>query len=111
VSFKKGDVVEAPFPYEEDPTKTKERPCLVMKDQIGQTIIVAQITGTDHRPHGFGFWITRNSDEGISMGLDKNSYLNLKRILPLPASYAVLLGTHPDMPKVEAYCKLNSIKY
>ncbi|MDH5381458.1 MAG: hypothetical protein OEW75_11430 [Cyclobacteriaceae bacterium] len=77
--FLPGDVILLKFPFQEDRSKFKQRPGVVIdvSDQDSK-YFVAQITKTDHRAKGrVCKGILRDSDTGKKMKIKVNSFINL----------------------------------
>ena len=79
-SLSQGEIVFAYFPYEEDKTLKKERPCLVLAvDDTNQKFLVAKITTTKIER----YWVihlkagTENMAKGYLIRTD--SWINLNR--------------------------------
>lgn len=64
----------ADFPYEEDPSKSKDRPCLVLDNPPGPWVEVFYITSKDHS-HRRGYHPLARSSSGLS----KMSYIQVDR--------------------------------
>ncbi|MFH1055534.1 MAG: type II toxin-antitoxin system PemK/MazF family toxin [Candidatus Altiarchaeota archaeon] len=68
-SFTKGDIVLFPFPYT-DLTDRKLRPCLVLSDEMGEDIILCQITSQKIRKDDYSVEVKQNETLGGSLRID-----------------------------------------
>lgn len=65
----KGDVVIFPFPYT-DLTSRRMRPCLVLSNEMGQDVLLCQITSKNVQPDGFCVELGKNETKNGSLELD-----------------------------------------
>ena len=106
MSYSKGDVVLIRFPYiDETGNKVfKPRPAIIYdvgKDGKNPTM---QITKKNRSGKVPGFWITKNSSDGISLGIDIDSFISLRETVTLPERYIYrLIGSVPKelMKKID----------
>jgi hypothetical protein len=113
--FAEGDVVECLFPYQEDPTKFKKRPGLILKVEYNGQIpifITAKITTTDNSSYIVGKVIPARSREGRQMRFTDDSFIHLENIARLPR-FAIKrrLGTCPCMSEIFKICTDNKIAF
>ena len=76
-----GDVVRLPFPYEEDSTKLKPRPALILRVEGKLRLALLKITGTNKSDTNQGMWVKKDSERGMLMGLTKDSFIDCSRIV------------------------------
>ena len=76
-SFTKGDIVLFPFPYT-DLSNRKLRPCLVISDEMGEDILLCQITSKKIRKDKYSIEIKEN--ETIDGSLQIDSYIRANMI-------------------------------
>src|SRR4030042_2216678 len=76
---KRGDVVIALFPFEEDPYSLKPRPIVIIREDCASEYYVCKITKTDRCSTQKGFWILKDSHEGKTMGLDFDSFVSVTK--------------------------------
>ncbi len=94
-TFTKGDIVIFPFPYT-DLTSTKIRPCLVMSEEMGEDIILCQITSsTDNK-----YSIELKTNETVNGTLSINSFIRTN-----------MLFTASKSQISKKICKLKKEKY
>lgn len=79
--YSPGDVVLLPFPYEEDPSKFKYRPALIIDINDGIKLATLKITGTNKISQKKGMWVEKDSKRGMLMGLTKDSFIDCSRIV------------------------------
>lgn len=103
MSYNVGDVVNVWFPYMENgEIKAKERPAVVYKIHQETSHALIQVTGTNKSGKKPGFLITMNSAEGISMGLTKDSFIDLEETYWIPNKFIRRLrGVCTEMEKIE----------
>jgi len=108
--YQPGDVVLCKFPYQDNPTKYKSRPALVLSDLSDGDYLLAQITSTDRRGELTGLWVLKDSKEGVQMGIRNDSFINLSNVARV-RQYVInrLIGSFPDMDAIEDMCKENGI--
>ena len=96
--FHRGDIVLIPVPYISDPSKVKERPAVVIQNDIGNrfspNLIVAAISSQiPSREYPIHFLVRTGSPEAEGTGLQKDSIVQTEIILTIPkASVARRLG-------------------
>ena len=76
-SFTKGDIVLFPFPYT-DLSNRKLRPCLVISDEMGEDILLCQITSKRIRKDRYCIGIEQNNTIDGSLQID--SYIRANMI-------------------------------
>jgi len=76
-SFTKGEIVLFPFPYT-DLTDRKLRPCLVLSNEMGEDILLCQITSKKIRKDKYTVEIKK--DETIDGSLQIDSYIRSNMI-------------------------------
>ena len=76
-TFTKGDIVLFPFPYT-DLSNRKLRPCLVISDEIGEDILLCQITSKKIRKDKYSVEIKHNNTIDGSLQID--SYIRANMI-------------------------------
>ncbi len=76
-AFTKGDIVLFPFPYS-DLSHRKLRPCLVISDEMGEDILLCQITSKKIRKDKYSVEIKQNNTIGGSLQID--SYIRANMI-------------------------------
>ena len=76
-TFTKGDIVLFPFPYT-DLTNRKLRPCLVLSEEMGEDILLCQITSKKIRKDRFCVEILQNQTIDGSLHID--SYIRANMI-------------------------------
>ncbi len=87
--FRRGDVVLIPFPYITDFSQTRERPAVIIQNDVGNrfspNLIVAaissQIPGKEYPIH---FLVRKGSKEAEGTGLQKDSIVQTEIILTIP---------------------------
>ena len=67
--FTKGDIVLFPFPYT-DLSSRKLRPCLVLSNEMGEDILLCQITSRNIAPDRFSIEIRKDETLGGGLQLD-----------------------------------------
>ena len=65
----KGDIVLFPFPYS-DLSQRKLRPCLVISDEMGEDILICQITSQQARKDAFVVLLRKDETLGGTLALD-----------------------------------------
>ena len=68
-SFTKGDIVLFPFPYT-DLSNRKLRPCLVISDEMGEDVLLCQITSQKIRKDRYCVKIGKNETAGGTLRID-----------------------------------------
>jgi mRNA interferase MazF len=76
-TFTKGDIVLFPFPYT-DLSNRKLRPCLVLSDEMGEDILLCQITSKKIRKDKYSVEIKHNNTINGSLQID--SYIRANMI-------------------------------
>lgn len=76
-AFTKGDVVLFPFPYT-DLTSRKLRPCLVLSDEMGEDVVLCQITSKKIRKDGYAVEVRQ--EETLDGSLQADSYVRANMI-------------------------------
>ena len=76
-TFTKGDIVLFPFPYT-DLSNRKLRPCLVISDEMGEDILLCQITSKKIRKDKYSVEIKQNNTIDGSLQID--SYIRANMI-------------------------------
>lgn len=76
-TFTKGDVVLFPFPYT-GMSNRKLRPCLVISDEMGEDILLCQITSRKIRRDSYSVALGKNDTVGGSLQID--SYIRANMI-------------------------------
>lgn len=76
-TFTKGDIVLFPFPYT-DLSHRKLRPCLVISDEMGEDILLCQITSRKIRKDKYSVELGKNDTMGGSLQID--SYIRANMI-------------------------------
>ena len=76
-AFTRGDVVLFPFPYT-DLSNRKLRPCLVLSDEMGEDILLCQITSRRVKKDAYSIEVGR--DETIDGSLHIDSYIRSNMI-------------------------------
>lgn len=87
--FRRGDIVLTRFPYITDPTKAKERPAVIIQNDIGNryssNLIVAAISSRiPSREYPFHFWVPPGSPQASGTGLQRDSVVHAEIILTIP---------------------------
>ena len=78
-SLRQGDIAFVPFPYEEDKTLSRRRPCLVLAvDDDKQRFLGAKITTTELRQR-WAFHLNQGTADTISGMILRESWINLNR--------------------------------
>jgi mRNA interferase MazF len=68
-TFAKGDIVVFPFPYT-DLTSRKLRPCLVLSDEMGEDILLCQITSKKIRKDDYAVELKKDDTLDGSLQID-----------------------------------------
>ena len=76
-TFTKGDIVLFPFPYT-DLSERKIRPCLILSEEMGEDIILCQITSQQTRRDAWIIDLRHNETLGGSLSID--SYIRTNMI-------------------------------
>ena len=87
--FRRGDIVLTRFPYITDPGKSKERPAVVIQNDVGnrfsQNLIVAAISSRiPGREYPIHFRVPAGSPQWEGTGLQKDSVVKTEIILTIP---------------------------
>ena len=87
--FRRGDIVLTRFPYITDPEKSKERPAVVIQNDVGnrfsQNLIVAAISSQmPAREYPIHFWVPVGSPQWEGTGLHRDSVVKTEIILTIP---------------------------
>lgn len=85
-TFTKGEIVLFPFPYT-DLSNRKLRPCLVLSDEMGDDILLCQITSKKIRKDQYTVEIKK--DETIDGSLQIDSYIRSNMIFTSSKSQIV----------------------
>lgn len=75
-NYARGNVVLVHFPYKEGGT-TKLRPAVVIEGFPDESYI-CQITSKNRSDQFKGFWIEKDSSEGVLMGIKTDSFINVE---------------------------------
>lgn len=73
--FNREDAVLVLFPFA-DGSNAKKRPAIVVREEYTGEFLVCQITSTNRSDKLKGFWIAKDSEEGESMGVLSDSFVN-----------------------------------
>lgn len=112
--YKVGDVVWCKFPFEDDPTKFKQRPGLIVNvTTVGSSTYyhMAKITSATSNDIGHVGRIVKSfSKAGKDMNLVSDSFIHLDKIARL-RDFAIirLHGVCPIMPELIAICTAKGI--
>lgn len=87
--FRRGDVVLTVFPCITDPSEAKERPTVIIQNDIGNRyssdLIVAAISSRiPRREYPFHFWVPLRSPKAEGTGLQKDSIVHAEILLTIP---------------------------
>lgn len=96
-TFTKGDVVLFPFPYTDLSTR-KLRPCLVLSGEMGDDILLCQITAKETRKDDFIIELNTNETESGSLLIE--SYIRTNMIF-----------TAAKNQILKKVCRINKKKY
>ncbi len=96
-TFTKGDVVLFPFPFT-DLTSRKLRPCLVLSHEMGEDILLCQITSKQTRKDEYS--IELKQDETLNGNLTIDSYIR-----------ANMLFTAATKQVHMKFCRISNEKY
>ena len=78
-SLRQGDIAFVPFPYEEDKTVSRRRPCLVLAvDEAKQRFLGAKITTTELKQR-WAFHLNSGTKDTLSGAILRESWINLNR--------------------------------
>jgi PemK-like, MazF-like toxin of type II toxin-antitoxin system len=80
-----GDMFYIPFPFADDPFKSKNRPVVVLRDEGNGLFLIAPVTGTNLTGRRAGSWILMDSDVGKKMNLDKDSFIVVDKNMKWPS--------------------------
>jgi mRNA interferase MazF len=100
--FRRGDIILTAFPYITDPSKVKERPAVIIQNNIGNryssNLIVAAVSyQIPRREYPFHFWVPLDSPQAKGTGLQKASTVHTEIILTIPkASVTKCVGQFND---------------
>jgi hypothetical protein len=95
-SGKRGDVVIALYPYEEQNGRAKPRPCVIIKEHGNNEYLLCQITSKNRTGKSHGRWILHDSPEGKQMGIVNDSFINYgKRTILIKKMVFKKIGTYP----------------
>jgi len=86
--YEPGDVLIVRFPFQEDTTKMKIRPALLLSVD-DDTYTVCRITKTNRSGTNKGEWIHSNTMVGRELGLNCDSFIDLDTIRRIKASYII----------------------
>ena len=101
MSFSVGDVVIVPYPYEDKNGNIirKVRPAVISKIHQDNSALI-QITSVNRVGRNSGYWVTKDSDIGIEMGLLTDSFINLESIRWIPSKYIIRkIGNYSEIEK------------
>ncbi|MBI2666240.1 type II toxin-antitoxin system PemK/MazF family toxin [Candidatus Woesearchaeota archaeon] len=96
-AFTKGDIVLFPFPYTNLSVR-KIRPCLVLSEEMGEDLILCQITSNKIRKDNFSVDVQQN--ETLNGSLQVDSYVR-----------ANMLFTAAKIQIKKKICSLSTSKY
>ena len=78
-SLRQGDIAFVPFPYEEDKTITRRRPCLILAvDDVNQRFLGAKITTTELKQR-WAFHLNQGGIDTVCGTILRESWINLNR--------------------------------
>ena len=103
LDFRRGDVILVRFPYIADPSKVKDRPAVIIQNNIGNrfgsNLIVATISSQiPDKKYPFHFWIHANSPEAEEAGVQRDSIVHAEIIITISkASVIKQLGRFDDV--------------
>lgn len=94
LEFHRGDVVLIQFPFITDISKKKERPAVViqndMGNRFGSNLIVAAISSQiPGRKYPFHFWIQLGSPEADGTGIERDSIVHAEIIMTVPKTSVI----------------------
>jgi mRNA interferase MazF len=89
IEFRRGDVVFIPFPYITDFSKSRERPAVIIQNDVGNrfspNLIVAAISSQiPSREYPIHFLVRKGSSEVEGTGLQMDSIVQTEIILTIP---------------------------
>jgi mRNA interferase MazF len=89
--FRRGDVVLTHFPYITEPSAFKERPAVIIQNDMGNrfsaNVIVASISSkVPDRKYPFHFWVRIGSPEAKGTGIERDSVVQAENILTISKS-------------------------
>jgi len=92
--FRRGDVVLTHFPYITEPSASKERPAVIIQNDIGNrfrsNVIAASISSKiPNREYSFHFLVRIGSPEAEGTGIERNSVVQTENILTIPKSNVI----------------------
>ena len=92
--FRRGDVILLHFPYITEPSVSKERPAVIIQNDMGNrlrsNIIVASISSkVPSRKYPFHFWVQMGSPEAEGTGIERDSVVQTENILTIPKSNVI----------------------
>lgn len=102
--YKRGDVVWVKFPYEENPARTKERPAILVEDEVDGKSLVVKCTKTDKSKYGPCIFIQPGTKEYKLMGLSFPTYISINEEIELSKYFILrLIGFCPEtiMDKID----------
>jgi mRNA-degrading endonuclease toxin of MazEF toxin-antitoxin module len=80
-----GDMFEISFPYEDDIFKNKPRPVVILRNDGNGLFLIAPVTGTNFTGKRPGLWISKDSEEGKKMNLQKDSFIVMDKCKQWPS--------------------------
>jgi mRNA interferase MazF len=92
--FRRGDVVLIHFPYITEPSASKERPAVIIQNDMGNrfspNVIVASISSKvpDHE-YPFHFLVRLGSPEAEGTGIERDSVVQTENILTISKSNVI----------------------
>ena len=92
--FRRGDVVLTHFPYITEPSASKERPAVIIQNDIANrsrsNVIVASISSKiPNREYSFHFLVRIGSPEAEGTGIERDSVVQTENILTIPKSNVI----------------------
>ncbi len=70
-----GDIFFTSVPFEEDPRQSKPRPVVVLRKEGNGLVLIGIFTGTNKTGFKKGLWILKESEDGVKMGLTKDTFI------------------------------------
>lgn len=98
--FQPGDIIIVWFPFEEDISKGKPRPAMVISIEDTNSYRVCQITKTNKTNKNRGQWIEKGTELYNSMGCDCECFINLDNIITVDKRL-IRVGQAGVYPNVE----------
>lgn len=80
-----GDMYLIAFPFKDDIFESKARPVVVLRDEGNGLYLIAPVTGTNLTGKKDGLWISKDSDEGAKMKLQKDSFIVVDYTIKWPS--------------------------